>query len=191
MQRPLPRGARPGVARRLARPVFLGSVVQRLLSFARTSVYALQPVDVNQSIEYAASLIRAQIESDHAYLILELAPGLPMVNASAEHLEDVWINLILNAREAIGGRQDGVIKISTRLIEAGKQIEIRVQDNGAGIAPDVLPHIFVPMFTTKAHGTGLGLSVCREVIQHHRGHINVSSQVGEGTTFIITLPCLI
>jgi C4-dicarboxylate-specific signal transduction histidine kinase len=166
-----------------------GSVVQRLLSFARTSVYALQPVDVNQSIEYAASLIRAQIESDHAYLILELAPGLPMVNASAEHLEDVWINLILNAREAVGGREDGVIKISTRLIEGSKQIEIRVQDNGAGISPDVLPHIFVPMFTTKAHGTGLGLSVCHEVIQHHRGHINVSSQVGEGTTFIITLPC--
>jgi signal transduction histidine kinase len=167
-----------------------GSVVQRLLSFARPSAYALQPVAVNQSIEYTASLLRAHIESYQAHLILELAPHLPMVNGSAEHLEDVWINLILNARDAVAGREEGVIKISTRLTEDGTQVEIRVQDNGAGIVPDVLLRIFVPMFTTKTHGTGLGLSVCHEVIQDHRGHINVSSQVGEGTTFIITLPCL-
>jgi C4-dicarboxylate-specific signal transduction histidine kinase len=167
-----------------------GSVVQRLLSFARPSAYALQPVDVNQSIEHAVSLIRAHIESHQVRLILELTPRLPMVNGSAEHLEDVWINLILNARDAVAGREEGTIEITTRLAEDGTRIEVRVQDNGTGIASDVLPRIFVPMFTTKAHGTGLGLSVCHEVIQHHRGHINVSSQVGQGTTFIVTLPCL-
>jgi PAS domain S-box-containing protein len=167
-----------------------GSVVQHLLSFARPNTYELQPVDVNQTILAAVALVRPQIEPHVARLSVDLAADTLMVNGSAQHLEDTWINLILNARDAVRSHDESFIKITSRLIDNGAQIEVRVQDNGTGIAPDVLPRIFLPMFTTKTHGTGLGLPVCRDVIQYHQGHIDVSSQVGEGTTFVVVLPRL-
>lgn len=165
-----------------------GTVVQRLLNFARVHPYSLQTLDLNLSIEQAVSLVRAQIEPHIARVVLDLAPNLPFIEASEEHLEDVWINLLLNARDAIHRPGAGLITITTELSTHDRMIEITIQDNGIGIPADQLERIFAPFHTTKEHGTGLGLPICRDVVARHGGTIRVESEVGRGAKFIVSLP---
>lgn len=165
-----------------------GTVVQRLLNFARVHPYSLQALDINLSLERAISLVRAQIEPHIARVALDLAPDLPMVEASEEHLEDVWINLLLNARDAIHRPGAGIITITTRVSTHDRMVEIKIQDNGIGIPGDQLERIFAPFHTTKEHGTGLGLPICRDVVARHGGTIRVESEPGRGTVFIVSLP---
>jgi PAS domain S-box-containing protein len=164
-----------------------GTVVQRLLDFARVRPYSLQPLDINYSIEHAITLVRAQIEPHIARVMLNLASELPLVEASEEHLEDVWINLLLNARDAISKPGAGTITITTGVSRDG-MVEVTIQDNGIGIPTDQLERVFAPFHTTKEHGTGLGLPICREVIARHGGTIHVESKPGQGARFIISLP---
>ena len=100
----------------------------------------------------------------------------------------MFTNLISNAIQAI--KKDGKITIETKKVNADQHVEISIQDTGGGIPEDVIPKIFDPFFTTKdvGKGTGLGLSISHEIIEQHQGKIEVKSQIGEGTTFIITLP---
>ncbi|MBN1313551.1 MAG: PAS domain S-box protein [Anaerolineae bacterium] len=165
-----------------------GTVVQRLLDFARVKPYSLQPLDINSSVEQAISLVRTQIEPHIARVVVDLAPQLPLVEASEEHLEDVWINILLNARDAIHKPGAGLITITTRLNARDKMVEVAIQDNGIGIPPDEMERIFAPFHTTKEHGTGLGLPICREVVARHGGTIRVESKAGKGATFIVSLP---
>jgi two-component system NtrC family sensor kinase len=165
-----------------------GTVAQRLLDFARTSPLVMQPLDINLSIQGAVSLVSAQIEPHVAQLVVELTPGLPMIEASEEHLGDVWINLLINARDAVDNSGKGVIKVTTGLSAEGDAIEVTVQDNGSGIAAEHLERIFDPFFTTKDHGTGLGLSLCHDVVTQHGGSIKVESKAGQGATFTVILP---
>jgi two-component system NtrC family sensor kinase len=117
----------------------------------------------------------------------ERAPKLPQLMTSQENLSGVWVNIILNAMDAITGR-DGKIRISTSLM--GNEIRVVISDNGLGIEPDKLKRIFDPFFTTKevGKGTGLGLSICHRIIKQHGGNIQVDSQINVGTTFTILLP---
>jgi anti-sigma regulatory factor (Ser/Thr protein kinase) len=129
---------------------------------------------------------------------LDLADHIPDVSGDAEQLQQVLINLILNAAEAMHRR--GEIFISTSksgekldpalfgLEGAHGFVEIRVRDTGPGIAPQNRENLFIPFFTTKDHGTGLGLALCQRIVQHHGGHIEVRSVVGQGATFILRLP---
>ncbi|MBN1427977.1 MAG: PAS domain S-box protein [Anaerolineae bacterium] len=165
-----------------------GTVVQRLLDFARSKPYSLQPLDINFSIEHAISLVRAQIEPHIARVVVNLAPDLPLVEASEEHLEDVWINLLLNARDAVHKPGSGLITITTKCNARDETVEVTVQDNGMGIPEDQVERIFTPFHTTKEHGTGLGLPICREVVARHGGTIHVNSQTGKGAKFIVSLP---
>jgi signal transduction histidine kinase len=147
-------------------------------------------VDVNNSARYAIELVRAQLEPDSAQLHVDLADDLPLIYGSQHHLEDLWLNLILNARDAIQDTQSAQITVSSALDEAGSFVEVTVQDNGRGIPHDNLEQIFDPFFTTKSHGNGLGLAVCRDIIIKHGGDIQVESQEGQGTTLRVQLPII-
>jgi C4-dicarboxylate-specific signal transduction histidine kinase len=145
-------------------------------------------LDINHSLQSSLSLIRAQLAPHITRLTVELAPGLPSIEASAEHLEDVWINLLLNARDAVKDQKDGMIRVTSRLHEAGNAIVVTIGDNGPGIPADFVGRVFEPFFTTKADGTGLGLSICHDVVTRHGGAIQVDSGPDRGTMFTITLP---
>ena len=165
-----------------------GSVVQRMLDFGRPIPFVHQPLDVNESLKTAISLVRAQIEPHIAQIKVELAPELPPVKGSSQHLEDVWLNLLLNARDALTSRDHGIIGVTTRLNEDNNTITIIIEDNGPGISSEDMIRVFDPFFTTKSHGTGLGLAICQDVIVKHNGTIVVNSVEDQGTTFTINLP---
>ncbi len=116
-----------------------------------------------------------------------MADDLPLINASRDHLQSVWINMILNASDSIE-HANGKIVISTKNING--EFQITIADDGAGISPEKVSRIFEPFFTTKqpGKGTGLGLSVCHRIIKQHGGYIQVDSLIGTGTKFTIHIP---
>ncbi len=162
-------------------------VVRNLLDLARKEQYEFVPTDVNNTVHKAVSLLQHEIVSRSASLKMDLAPDLPEIMASENHLQGVWINLLTNALDSSeNGRCE--IKVTSR--QQGNKIRVTVADNGNGIPPERLTWIFEPFYTTKApgRGTGLGLSVCHRVIKQHEGHILVDSQVNKGTQFTVVLP---
>ena len=120
-----------------------------------------------------------------------LDPDLPMISASWDHLKSVWINLLINARDAVleqnGARK---IDIATRLSPDRQFIHVILRDNGIGMTKEQSEHIFEPFYTTKdpGQGTGLGLATCQRIIQQHGGEIEVVSRIRQGTSFIVRLP---
>ncbi|QGP91030.1 Adaptive-response sensory-kinase SasA [Neomoorella glycerini] len=163
------------------------TTTQSLLSFARRSTETFLPVDLNEVVEGALSLLGKQLEKGRIQLQKHLDCKLPFIYGNPNQLQQVLINLLQNARDAI--IQEGTIKVSTRSSVSG-WVEIEVSDTGVGIAPENLERIFDPFFTTKevGKGTGLGLFVTRGIIENHGGRIEVNSQPGQGATFIVTLP---
>lgn len=165
-----------------------GGVVQRLLDFTRIRPREMKPVDINASILSAVELIRSQIEPEIARLALELSPEMPLVEASDEHLQDVWVNLLLNARDALAGRKEGVIAITSIFSAGSNAIEVVVADNGLGISREHIDAVSDPFFTTKERGTGLGLSICYDIIKNHGGKLFVEGVEGAGCVVRILLP---
>jgi signal transduction histidine kinase/CheY-like chemotaxis protein len=161
-------------------------MIRSLLAFTHNAKPEVRPVDLNQLVEDASSLI-GRVLGGLIDLRLDLEPNLPLVVAEPIELEQVLMNLAVNARDAMVG--GGTLRISTRR-GPGDQLIVTVEDTGPGIAPDILPHIFEPFFTTKeiGKGTGLGLSMVHGIIKAHQGTITVSSQQGTGTQFRILLP---
>ncbi len=168
-----------------------GNVVQQLLDLSRTAVCDMTEFDVNESLRNVIALLNSQIIPHVERFDVELASDLPPIKASGEHLEDVvWINLLLNARDAVRERPDGFIRVVTSYNAADQMVEVTIIDNGVGIHPDNLPHIFDPFFTTKERGTGLGLATCHDVMVQHGGTIQVESEPGKGARFVVRLPAL-
>jgi two-component system, NtrC family, sensor kinase len=164
-------------------------VVRGLLDFARQAQYDFEPASVNLSIRQALDLVVYQFESANVDVTLDLAQALPEIVASCEHLKSVWLNLFVNARDAVEVLPEGRrIEIASR--PAGGHVQVLVRDNGRGMAPAELAHIFEPFYTTKdpGKGTGLGLATCHRIIEQHNGQIEVISSPGEGTTFVVHLP---
>ena len=166
-------------------------VVERLLGMAR-SESEFKPNDLNHTIGEAVALVEQQLRHANIQLQIDLVPDLPPVRSIPGHLEDVWMNLIINARDAITEPSDGhgLITVTSRLAEDHKTALVTLVDNGTGIAPQDLERVFDPMFTTKPHGkgTGLGLYICRQIVTEHGGTIDVTSALGEGTHVIVRLP---
>ncbi len=162
-------------------------VVRNLLDFARKEDYHLGLTDLNETIQRALDLIQHELTSRGARLSFDPLLNLPPILASQDHLQSVWLNLLLNAIDSLD-KSPGLIKITTR--QVGDEILVSVTDNGKGIPPEDLTRIFEPFYTTKAagRGTGLGLSVSHRIIKQHGGHIRVESQVGVGSTFTAVLP---
>lgn len=169
-------------------------VVRGLLNSARQEEYEFTTVDVNESIEAAIELVRFQLQAAEIELQMEMDTSLPLVLASNEHLKSVWINLLVNASDALKEMEgERLIELITRLSPDQRYIQIVVVDNGVGMNAAQLGHIFEPFYTTKDpdKGTGLGLATCYRIIEQHGGQIDVLSDPGEGTTFIVVLPVAI
>ena len=164
-------------------------IVQSLLSFARRHQPERKPVAVNKLIDEVLEIVAYQLRTSNVEVVCQFAPRLPLVLADGHQIQQVVLNLINNARQAIEAHQaSGRITIRTDMQEV--VIRIAIQDNGPGIAPENLTRIFDPFFTTKevGKGTGLGLSLCYGLIREHGGNITVSSEPGKGATFTIELP---
>jgi two-component system NtrC family sensor kinase len=162
-------------------------IVKNLLDFARQSVPNKTQTDLNEIIGRAAAVVQNQFTRKNITLSLELDGALPKAVLDGNQMEQVIINLLVNAADAIGS-QGGTIRIATSAAQAGS-VELRVIDTGCGIAKDQLEKIFEPFYTTKGQqGTGLGLAVSWGIVDNHGGTIAVESAVGVGTTFIVRIP---
>jgi PAS domain S-box-containing protein len=167
-------------------------IANGLLNFSRTSTTEFRETNLNQVIRDTLSLLEHQFKTAQINVDLELVEGLPAISGNSGKLQQVFLNLLLNAKEAMpeGGR----LRVSTAV---NGHVEAVVSDSGAGIAPEHLKRIYDPFFTTKTtpkpgdrRGTGLGLSVSYGIIQEHAGKIHVESAVGAGTTFHLEFPLL-
>lgn len=162
-------------------------VVQNLLSFARKDRGGFTWVSLNDVLQKALTLLQHEILAHGVQVETDFAEDLPEILGNVENLESVWVNLMLNAIDAMP-RGEGRLVIRSR--HEGDEIRVTIRDNGAGIRQEHLPHIFEPFFTTKdpGKGTGLGLSLCYQIVRQHGGTIQVSSQPGEGSEFVVVLP---
>ena len=165
------------------------NIVQNLLSFARKHESTVEPIRINEVLESTLELLRHEIKVTNTKVSAHLAPDLPRALGDFHRLQQVFLNLINNAIQAMGDKTPGG-SLSIRSESNGKTIRVQCRDNGPGIPPENLQKIFEPFFTTKPEGkgTGLGLSICYDIIQAHRGDIYVSSEPGVGTTFVVELP---
>ena len=167
------------------------AVVKRLLSMVRRREPGdpLQWVAVHDTLHHTLDLVTTHIERNKVKLRIELDESQPAyVQAPPGHLEDLWLNLLLNARDALVNMPGATIGVRTR--RSGDQLEVSIWDNGPGIQPEHVEHLFEAFFTTKpaGEGTGLGLYICRQIVDQCQGTIQVETAPGKGTCFWITLP---
>ena len=167
-------------------------IIQNLLNFSRKGSTAITATDVNKVLNTTFELLAHQLQMHNVRLASELAPDLPAVQGNGSELQQVFMNVIVNAQKAMD--QGGTLTVASRLragaTDADGAVEVLFTDTGCGIAPEHLTKIFDPFFTTRkvGEGTGLGLSLSHGIIKNHGGEIAVESVVGRGTTFTITLP---
>jgi two-component system, NtrC family, sensor kinase len=164
------------------------TIIENLLRFARQEQVEYSEVDLQQVVDDALAIVDHQLGINSVKVEKELEEELPLCRGNGNQLQQVLMNLMINAQQAMGGNP-GTVKLSAKKsVEGG--VELRVSDTGPGIPPEIRQKIFDPFFTTKpaGQGTGLGLSVTYGIIRDHGGEIRLESAVGEGATFIITLP---
>jgi signal transduction histidine kinase len=164
-------------------------IVQSLLSFARRHQPERKLSSVNELVENAVDFLQYQLRTSNIEVITQFASNLPKTMVDPHQVQQVFLNLINNGRQAIEANQpSGIIRITTQT--CGLNVRITFQDNGPGIPEGNLSKVFDPFFTTKevGKGTGLGLSLCYGIIKEHGGAINVRSEPGQGATFTIDLP---
>jgi signal transduction histidine kinase len=159
--------------------------VLNLRTFSRLDEAEFKKVDIHEGIESTIRLLSRYYNSG-AITLRRRYSELPLVDCYAGQLNQVWMNLLVNAAQAT--KEGGVVQVET--IVEGEMVAVRISDTGCGIRPEHLKKIFDPFFTTKpvGEGTGLGLSVTYSIIERHGGSIKVESCAGQGTTFTVTLP---
>jgi signal transduction histidine kinase len=164
-------------------------LINDLLSFARPSRPNVAEEDMNDVVDSVARILETEAKEKGVEIAREFGAELPKVFIDREQLKQVFMNLILNAIQAMS--DGGSIVIATRLNssdESARFVEVEIRDTGMGIPEENLEHIFDPFFTSKDEGSGLGLSISHQIVQEHGGYILVRSKVGEGTSFFINLP---
>ena len=165
----------------------VSQLVQGLLSFARPTAPQRGPVQLNEVVAEILTLAEKQFEKTGVHITTMLDERLPALVGDASALQQVVLNLVSNAQQAMSGR--GEVRIVTRRrAERGDWIELSVSDTGPGIPPDLVDKIFDPFFTTKSGGTGLGLAISYRIVQEHDGTMEVKSVPGEGATFVLSFP---
>jgi len=178
---------RQSIIEKIVKQTFRASeIVNNLLNFSRTGAAEAASVDVNRVVEETLSLVAHPLKTARIQVVKELAESLPPVHGSANKLQQVFLNLFLNARDAMPG--GGMLEVRTGAHNGS--VEIEIADTGAGIAREDIHRIFDPFFTTKSNGrgTGLGLSVSYGIIKEHAGKIDVRSTPGKGTSFHVEFP---
>ncbi len=163
-------------------------IAKGLLNFGRSSSRTYVPVDLNLIVQEMFNLVADHKLFREVQTHIQLAQGLPLLMADKGQIEQVVLNLIINAVEAMNGR--GSLSIRTRHLKDIKSIRLIIKDTGPGIPEEIMHKIFEPFFTTKrpGRGTGLGLSITHGIVQRHGGRIEVKSIPGQGTRFDVTLP---
>ena len=167
----------------------ISSLVNELLEFARTSDPKFEMEDVNSILDGMILLISTESKKKHIEIVKEYGQDLPLISIDREQIKQVFLNILLNAIEATS--ENGKIIVDTRsFLKPGGEsyIQIRFTDTGCGIPTEHLEDIFNPFFTTKNTGSGLGLSISHQIVQDHKGYINVESELDKGTSFFINLP---
>ncbi len=167
----------------------VAGIVKRLLAFSRQTKPERKYVDINELIESTLALRAYQLRVNNIKVIIQLAPDLPETVADPGQLQQVFLNLIVNAETEMKlAHGKGKLAITTE--KSDNTIKICVKDDGPGIKPEVMDRIFDPFFTTReiGQGTGLGLSLCYGIVAEHKGKIYAESELGKGATFIVELP---
>ena len=159
-------------------------ILNELLTYARPKPPEYKATDLCSTVDHAVHLARQHAVSKPIAIELQCAAGIPPVEHDATQIEQMLVNLLLNSIQAI--EREGRIEVGIELV--GESAQIRVRDSGRGIPPEQLPNIFRPFFTTKGHGTGLGLSLAKRIVESHGGQIEVHSELNRGTQFTIALP---
>jgi signal transduction histidine kinase len=182
----LPRSAKRDLKKIESASLQAREIIRNLLVFARQTTPTKTRVDLNRIVEEGLLFLEARCIKQGIELLRRLSPDLPEITADPAQLNQVLVNLVLNALQAIDG--DGRITVQTQ--RHGKVILLVVEDTGCGMTDQVIEQIFVPFFTTKevGQGTGLGLPVVHGIVSSHGGTIKVDSQLGRGTRFEIALP---
>jgi signal transduction histidine kinase len=167
-------------------------LITDLLSFARPSKPNVAPEDMSDVVDGIARILESQAKEKGVEITREFAPNLPKIWIDREQMKQVFMNLILNAIQAM--KDGGSIVVSTRLYareqagETAQFVQVEIRDTGVGISEDNIEHIFDPFFTNKDGGSGLGLSISHQIVQEHGGYITVESKLGTGTAFFVNLP---
>ena len=167
----------------------ISSLVNELLEFARTSDPKLEMQDVNGILDGMILLISTESKKKHVEIVKDYGQDLPLISIDREQIKQVFLNILLNAIEATP--ENGKIAVETRsFLKPGGEpyIQIQFTDTGCGIPAEYLEEIFNPFFTTKNKGSGLGLSISHQIVQDHKGYIEVQSELDKGTSFFINLP---
>jgi signal transduction histidine kinase len=161
----------------------LTDITEEYLRFARLPRPKLEREDLREIVASLLSFLKGELDARRITVELRAPADLPPVAADEHQLRQALLNLLRNAAEAMtsGG------KLEVALSRAGERVELRIRDSGAGIAPEHLAKIFDPFFSTKEHGTGLGLALTQQIVVEHGGTIDVASEVGRGTTFTVAL----
>jgi signal transduction histidine kinase len=159
-------------------------ILTDLLAYARPKPPDFRSADLNETAEYAVNLARQQVLSRPIHIDIAKDPSLPPVEHDSAQIQQLLLNLLLNAIQVTEGEGHVGVTVESR----NGQAVIRVKDTGRGIAPENLPLIFRPFFTTKGQGTGLGLSLARRIVENHGGDIKVESVLGKGSEFTLVLP---
>jgi signal transduction histidine kinase len=164
----------------------IGAITEGLLTFSRETPFELRPVAVNEIVQEGADLVRVPYKAAEVGLTVHLDPGELTVQGSPNHLLQVLVNILLNARDASPAGGSVVLATERR----GGEVLVRIADRGVGIPAEVLGKIFDPFFTTKDvdKGTGLGLALSHGIVERHGGRIEVESEAGVGSTFTVVLP---
>src|SRR5437667_1636989 len=166
-----------------------GEVIRRMRALLRKREMEMQTLDLNSVVEDVFRLISSDAALRKTAIDADLSPRQPRVRGDRVHLQQVLLNLTINAMEAMAKHPPDKRRLTVRTIVNGDStVEVLVSDSGDGIAPDKLPRLFEPFFTTKPNGMGMGLSIARTIIEAHRGHIRAENNGSRGATFHIALP---
>jgi two-component system sensor kinase FixL len=169
----------------------MSHLVANLLQFSRRGQPQISSVDVREELENTLALIHYHLRNHHIAVVRQFAPEAPMIYADRQQLRQVFLNLLTNASDAMPQGGTLTLGVAMRALATGTPaVVIEFTDTGIGIAPADMPKVMEPFFTTKEErkGTGLGLSICRRIVQEHHGTIEISSEVGKGTTIRLALP---
>jgi signal transduction histidine kinase len=167
----------------------IGAITEGLLAFAREAPFELRIVELNKLVREAADLVRVPFQNAEVALAVDFDGAAGAVRGSTNHLLQVFVNILLNARDASPARS--TVRLATELLDAG-EVAVHVVDSGSGIPAEDLDKIFDPFFTTKdvGRGTGLGLAISHGLVERHEGAIDVESEPGRGSRFTVRLPRL-
>jgi C4-dicarboxylate-specific signal transduction histidine kinase len=163
-------------------------VIRRLGALYKRGEMKMEPLDLNELIRETLDLLRAELLTRHIVPRVELAPELPMIDGGRVQLQQVVLNLTLNAADAMNGIDVEARTVTIRSESTGADVRVSVVDNGAGIAADDLKHVFDAFWITKPGGMGIGLAICQSIVAAHHGRITAANNAEGGATFCVSLP---